>query len=264
MTDVSSGPGVSTPATAPPPTGIAEVGKPKQPKKRLTLWPEVREHQIAMLEAVYEKPFEEAEQAWSRVLQEMRLELWHYIAARLVIDSVAWRDKACPYGYVATITRRKAKRLRLGDSELAGEQLPRIGDRTTEETIDYIEQELSKCKGGIWKARQPQDDPYDPGPIGSVGLHWLRPDGDAGYDVDWGAAAQAAGLDEIEQEILESRSLGLSRSALLEECQTERERLEYQAAWKRLSRKMGRVREVLRNERNLLRDVPDLEIEGSM
>lgn len=256
---ILTGPEASSSAPAAPPFTGAERGKRKGRKSGLTLWPEVREHQIFMLDAVYGRPFEDAEQEWRRVLQEMGLSLWHYIPARLVIDSLSWREKACPYGYVATIARRKAKRLRLADSELSGEQLPKMGNRSTADTIDYLELDLSKGKGGVWKARQPYDDFSDYGPVGSVGLQWLRPDGDSGYDVDWQAVAQAAGLDEIETEILESRSLGISRSALLAECQTEKKRLEYQAAWRRLSRKMPSIEGVVRSsEKKFVAHVPDL------
>ena len=242
----------------------AEWTKPRERKSRPALWPDVRDHQIAMLEAVFEKEFEQAEPEWRRLLKGMGLQLWHYIAARLVIDAGAWREKDCPYGYVATITRRKAKRLRLADSEAKEVELRPVGERSTEDTIDYLVLGLSRARNGVWKARASDDDPYDPGPVDSVEEGWLRPDGDPGFDVKWNTVAQAAGLDDVETEILESRSLGLSRSALLEGCRTEQERLELQAGWKRLSRKMPRVQEVLRTqEKNLAENVPDFGIEGS-
>jgi hypothetical protein len=235
-----------------PPTHItapeamsADGEKPAQHSRHRTLWPDERERQNSVLEAVYERPFEDAEQEWRRVLGEMGLQLWHYIAARLVIDSGAWRDKACPYGYVATITRRKAKRLRLADGEARELQLHQVGERSTEESIDYLALDLSKDKNGVWKARTPNDDPYGSSLIDSVEPQWHRPNGEPGFDVDWGAVGQAAGLDDIEAEILECRSLGLTRSALLDSCQNEAERLEFQAGWKRLSRKMVRVKAVL-------------------
>jgi hypothetical protein len=236
-----------------PPTVGAEWTKPKSRRPRRALYPDVRDHQITMLEAVYQRPFEQAEPEWRRALGEMRLQLWDYIAARLVIDGGAWREKDCPYGYVAMITRRKAKRLMLADSEAKELQLRPVGGRSIEATIDYLGLGLSRAKNGVWRARTPDGDPYDPSPVDSIDDGWLRPDGDPGFDVKWNTVAQTAGLDDIETEILESRSLGLSRSALLEGCQTEAERLELQAGWKRLSRKMPRIREVLRTQKNISR-----------
>jgi len=247
---------------------MADSNIPRSPgsnqKQNLRIWPEVRGRQIAVLDTVYGREFEAAEREWCGLLSELGLELWHYVAARLVIDAGSWRDKNHPFAYVAAITRRKAKRMRLADAEPEGEQLPKLGDRTTEDTIDYLGQALSRRKSGAWKARRPEDEDYDPSPVSTVERDWLLPKGDPGYDVDWDAVAQAAGLDEIEAEILVSRSVGISRTALMAECRTETEHLEYQAAWRRLSRKMPRVRAVLRTKKNNRTiNVPDSAVSGT-
>lgn len=249
---------------ATPPADSVESGRPKQRKPRPALLPGVREHQIEMLEAVFQRTFEEAQPQWERVLKEMGLELCYYIPARLVIDTIPWREKACPYGYVATVTRRKAKRLGLADGELQGQQLPKIGNRSTEETIDYLEYDLLKCKGGDWKVRESYHDADDNGPVGNVSVEWVRPNGDPGEDVDWQRVAQAGGLDEIEATVLLLRSMGVSRTDLLDSCEDAQEKLEYQAAYRRLSRKMPRIRELLGNQKkNSNRSVPDLRLAGT-
>jgi hypothetical protein len=254
---------VREPHATPAATPATTTAKPNKRRVRPTLWPEVHKHQILMLESVYQRDFEDAQERWERVLKEMRLEAWNYIPARLVIDGGAWRDKTHPYAWVASVTKRKAKRLRLADTGLGGEQLPKIGDRSTEDTMDYLGQALSRRKGGVWKARRSEEDDYDPSPVSSVAREWLLLNREPGYDVNWDAIAQAAGLDDVEVEILQTRALGISRSALMAECRTETEWREYQAGWRRLSRKMPRVREVLSRENNFPKNVPDFEIPGT-
>jgi hypothetical protein len=63
------------------------------------------------------------------------------------------------------------------------------------------------------------------------------------------------------------RSSGLSREVLLKTCQNEEERLDFQAAWRRLSGKLGRVEAVLRgrfHEREKIsrRNLPGFERAG--
>ncbi|MCC6363179.1 MAG: hypothetical protein IT165_06615 [Bryobacterales bacterium] len=235
------------PAHAGPPATSA--AKPTKRKPRPALWPEVREHQIMMIESVYQRDFEDAQERWERVLKEMRLEVWHYIPARLVIDAGGWRDKNHPYAWVASVTKRKAKRLQLADHKSEELQVTPVGGRTIADTTDYLSQDISISRNGVWKAHTRHDDIEEPQAMDNVDWVWVRPDAPRGFTVDWSAVGQAAGLSQIETQILELRSLGLSRSEVLATCDTDAERLEMQAAWRGVCRKMPVVRDILRTHK---------------
>jgi len=224
---------------------LAESFTKRERKRRTPLWPDVRARQIEALESVYQREFDEVEPQWRRLLKSMKLALWYYPAARLVIDTTKWRDANDPYAYVAGVTRREAERLGLADYEADELQVKPAEETTVEETLDYLGQDLSQGKSGVWHYRTPMDDDYGDA-YDEVDERWFGLDRNQRMQIDWDAVAQVAGLDELETEVLKVRSVGLSRDWLLATSESEEERLDWQAASRRLSGKMGVVGTVLR------------------
>jgi len=73
---------------------------------------------------------------------------------------------------------------------------------------------------------------------------------DAQLIIDWSKVGRQVPTDEQEQCILELRALGQTREAILASAESDEERLELQAAWRRLDRKMPRIREVLQGAKD--------------
>ncbi len=69
---------------------------------------------------------------------------------------------------------------------------------------------------------------------------------DAEMKIDWDKVADAAQLDDGEHDILEFRLMGFNRDEILDElAESEQDRLELQASWRRLGRQFGRIKETL-------------------
>lgn len=76
------------------------------------------------------------------------------------------------------------------------------------------------------------------------------------WRIDWEKVAEAAGLDDEEAELLSLRLLGVSREQAMEGAESEEERKSIQAAYRRLTRKLPEIKDLLSGKKKLSANVP--------
>jgi hypothetical protein len=198
-------------------------------------------------------------------------------AAQEALRQGRWRKAKNPKGYVKTVAQREAIKMGLAPDpyENVHVVIPALDGRgrpmSHDEYIEYLFYDGPVKEGGVWHAREPWNDESEfrdaegrvipsfkgrPVPQDLLMLEDDEPD--AQLVIDWDKVGDRAGLNEAEQDILEFRLLGFTRELILSElAKDDDDRRGLQAAWRRLTRHMDRVREVLSGQQEGIgRDPP--------
>lgn len=175
-------------------------------------------------------PFESAEAEWRQALTWLRLPIFYQPALRLAMANSKWRAAKDVGRYLRTVTIRQAERLGLADVD---GPVP---------------------ISGILVRDQSHDDflDGDPDAYDYDDSIYLQIDEDLvadGFGIDWGLVGDRAGLDEDEIDVLNFRAMGYSRREILQDLAAdEQDRLQLQAAWRRIRERRADIKAVLAGE----------------
>ena len=226
---------------------------------------------MAMLEAVAQRPPDQAGAEWEWLMEQLGLGPEYFLAIYEAVQEGRWRGARDPKAYLKTVARRVAAEMELpaqgdarlvfpGEIECDGEEV------TQEERLDYMQYQQDSVRpiqgaDGVWRpgaARSGRGNYRDflvakiPGELRAVeppdkelrevieqinastaDIHiHLRPF----IKARWAEWSEAAGLDEWEQQVLEYKLNGLSREHGLGAQPDEGSRKALQAAWRRFDR----------------------------
>lgn len=194
------------------------------------------------------KPYEQCEQAWSRVLRSLRLQVAFIPAIQMILQQGRWRVQPNPAAYIRKAAIRCAIRGHMielpvqhsSKEVLASDLSYRDADGNLlphDERLDMATVRYEEKFGSYYE----YDDDVSPSDRVSQDLIDEEIAG-----IDWERTAELAGLDAGERFVLDLRLiLGIGREQALSICLTEVDRKVLQAAWKRFERHQEALKKVL-------------------
>lgn len=227
---------------------------------------------MRMLETVAHRPPDEANAEWEWLLEELGLGPEYFLAIYEAVRQGRWRTARDPKAYLKTVAKREAAEMELpaqgdarlvfpGEIECEGEEI------TQEERLDYMQHQYdsagpSQAADGVWRPgperRQRRGNYFAelmtrvPGELKVVEqptedmveaierLNEIRDNVyirlESSIRANWAAWAEAARLDEWEQEVLRCKLNLVGRRKALDRQRDERSRRALQAAWRKFDR----------------------------
>jgi hypothetical protein len=205
-----------------------------------------------LLNAVAERPYEECEAEWKKLLKALRLGLYYVLPVQDVLRQGRWKGKANPLGYVRTAAVRTAVRMGLVDVK-PPENLEVLASDLSYRDWDGKELDHDEKLGVALYEFEEKHRANHEWPAAS---HLLASEvleegmeGEGMDEVAWERVAELAGLDPEERLVLELRMIGFSRPAALEACLRDEDRRVLRAAWRRFERHSETIKKVLQSGR---------------
>jgi hypothetical protein len=210
---------------------------------------------MRILEAVSQKPPDQATKEWEWLMRQLKLGPEYFLAIYEAVGQGRWRTALNPLAYLKTVAKREAQRMELGQEEKLDHILHQ------RESVEAV-----KGQDGVWRSGPGWNRDYDDRDESDVDspvtkfqtnfreeipaseeykafIEQINASTDEFHihltplvKIHWAKWAREAGLDRWERKVLHYKLKGISRDRALRVQRDETSRKAIQAAWRRFDR----------------------------
>lgn len=205
---------------------------------------EQQKHELELLKALANKPYEKVKAKWSRLLKALHLSSTYVPAVQEILKQGKWRKQLKPVAYVRKAAVRWAVRHGLADIRRRPGRGARASRISEHESLDEEYKLISElCELEDQRKRQRIVDLLS---VEVLNEELLNTEGlTEDEEVNWEKAATLANLDPGERIVLDLKLMGLSFREAIAACLTAEDRNILNTAWRRFDRHKNVVKQTL-------------------